>query len=237
MRLVLLFEQQKSHKRLLPLSALRTIIQSGEDFVQQKISSPVGQFRDEVKRKADSIETGSQKAVREFVDSTQRSLDEMQRRIDERPATGPTGDGGSVRMPVWIDPVHGFSTPMCGAIEAIACVLAYPRGLEAIAAGVAAASVLHAALGAAVDAVSSDPSAIDSDVQTVMPGTAPDGARMSGMHEPFCLWHPPVGRTRNPFSGTSPRDSCRNRSRSIPVKASPAWQRGSHCSDDPAANG
>lgn len=80
----IIFEQQKSHKRLLPLSALRTIIQSGEDFVQQKIGSPVHQFREDVKRKADVIEVGSQKAIRDFIDSTQRSLDEMQRRIDDR---------------------------------------------------------------------------------------------------------------------------------------------------------
>lgn len=78
----IIFEQQKSHKRLLPLSALRSIIQSGEDFVH-KIGSPVGQFRDEVKRKADVLEEGH-KAVRDFIDTTQRSLDEMQRRIDDR---------------------------------------------------------------------------------------------------------------------------------------------------------
>lgn len=78
----IIFEQQKSHKRLLPLSALRAIIQSGEDFVQ-KLGTPVGQFREEVKRKADVLEEG-QKAVRDFIDTTQRSLDQMQGRIDDR---------------------------------------------------------------------------------------------------------------------------------------------------------
>lgn len=79
----IIFEQEKSHKRLLPLSALRSIIQSGEDFVQARIGEPVTQFRDEVKRKADVLEEG-QKAIRDFIDSTQRSLDEMQHKIDDR---------------------------------------------------------------------------------------------------------------------------------------------------------
>lgn len=78
----IIFEQEKSHKRLLPLSALRYIIQSGEDFMQ-KLQSPVTQFRDELKRKADVLEESS-KAVRDFVDATQRSLDEMQRKVDDR---------------------------------------------------------------------------------------------------------------------------------------------------------
>lgn len=79
----IIFEQEKSHKRLLPLSALRSIIQSGEDFVQQKIEQPVTQFRDDVRRRAEAI-ADTPKAVREFIDATQRSLDEMQRRVDDR---------------------------------------------------------------------------------------------------------------------------------------------------------
>ncbi len=78
----IIFEQEKSHKRLLPLSALRTIIQSGEDFVQ-KLQQPVTQFGDEVKKKANVIEEGG-KAIRDFVDGAQRSLDEMQKRVDDR---------------------------------------------------------------------------------------------------------------------------------------------------------
>lgn len=79
----IIFEQEKAHKRLLPLSSLRYIIQqSGEDLMQ-RIQSPVTQFRDEVKRKADVLEEGS-KALRDFIEGTQRSLDEMQSKIDER---------------------------------------------------------------------------------------------------------------------------------------------------------
>ena len=79
----IIFEQEKSHKRLLPLSALRSIIQSGEDFVQQKIEPPVHQFRDDVKRRAEAI-ADTPKAVRDFLDATPRSLDDMQRKVDDR---------------------------------------------------------------------------------------------------------------------------------------------------------
>lgn len=75
----IIFEQEKSHKRLLPLSALRTIIQSGEDFLQQRIETPVNQFRDDVKRRAEAIAETPKAAI----DATQRSVDDMQRRIDE----------------------------------------------------------------------------------------------------------------------------------------------------------
>jgi polyhydroxyalkanoate synthesis repressor PhaR len=78
----IIFEQEKSKQSMLPLSALRGIIQSGEDFIN-RLQSPVTQFRDEFRRKAEAIEEGG-KAVRDFVDSTQRSVDEMQRRIDDR---------------------------------------------------------------------------------------------------------------------------------------------------------
>lgn len=79
----IIFEQEKSHKRLLPLSALRSIIQSGEDFVHDNIQSPVNQLRDDVKRRAEVFAEGP-RAVREFIDTTQRSIDEMQRRVDDR---------------------------------------------------------------------------------------------------------------------------------------------------------
>jgi polyhydroxyalkanoate synthesis repressor PhaR len=78
----IIFEQEKSKQNMLPLSALRGIIQSGEEFIN-RLQSPVTQFRDEFRRKAEAIEEGG-KAVRDFVDSTQRSVDEMQRRIDDR---------------------------------------------------------------------------------------------------------------------------------------------------------
>lgn len=78
----IIFEQERSHKSKLPVPALRGIIQSGEEFIQ-RLQSPVIQFKDEFRRKAEVVGEGS-KALREFVDSTQRSIDEMQRRMDER---------------------------------------------------------------------------------------------------------------------------------------------------------
>ncbi len=78
----IIFEQEKSSKGKLPVPALRGIIQSGEEFIQ-RLQSPVNQFRDEFRRKAEVVGESS-KALREFVDSTQRSIDEMQRRMDDR---------------------------------------------------------------------------------------------------------------------------------------------------------
>jgi polyhydroxyalkanoate synthesis repressor PhaR len=79
----IIFEQEKAHKRLLPLASLRYIIQQSGEDIFQKIQSPVSQFKDEVKRKTDALEE-SGKAVKDFIESTQRSLDEMQNRMDER---------------------------------------------------------------------------------------------------------------------------------------------------------
>lgn len=79
----IIFEQEKAHKRLLPLASLRYIIQQSGEDIFQKIQNPVSQFKDEVKRKTDALEE-SGKAVKDFIESTQRSLDEMQNRMDER---------------------------------------------------------------------------------------------------------------------------------------------------------
>jgi polyhydroxyalkanoate synthesis repressor PhaR len=78
----ILFEQEKSNQGKLPVSALRGIIQSGEEFIQ-KLGTPVNQFRDEFKRRAEAVNEGG-RALREFVDGTQKSIDELQRRLDDR---------------------------------------------------------------------------------------------------------------------------------------------------------
>ncbi len=78
----IIFEQEKSNKSQLPVSALRGIIQSGEEFIQ-RLQSPVTQFKDEFRKRAEVVGEGS-RALREFVDSTQQSIDEMQRRMDDR---------------------------------------------------------------------------------------------------------------------------------------------------------
>ncbi|MFW5968733.1 MAG: polyhydroxyalkanoate synthesis regulator DNA-binding domain-containing protein, partial [Persicimonas sp.] len=79
----IVFEQERSKQEgMLPVSALRGIIQSGEEFIL-RLQAPVHQFRDEFRRRAGAIEEGG-KAVRDFIDSTQESVDEMQQRIDDR---------------------------------------------------------------------------------------------------------------------------------------------------------
>ena len=77
----IVLEQQKANPSF-PVSVLRGIIQSGEEFFN-RLQWPVTQFREEFRRRAESLEEGS-RAFREFVDGTQRSVDEMQQRLDER---------------------------------------------------------------------------------------------------------------------------------------------------------
>ena len=77
----IVLEQQKINPSF-PLSALRGIIQSGEEFFA-RLQSPVTQFRQEFRRRAEELEDRG-KAIREFVDGTQESIDEMQQRLDNR---------------------------------------------------------------------------------------------------------------------------------------------------------
>ena len=77
----IVLEQQKVNPSF-PLSALRGIIQSGEEFFG-RLQSPVIQFREEFRRRAENLEDHG-KSIRDFVDGTQASIDEMQRSLDER---------------------------------------------------------------------------------------------------------------------------------------------------------
>ena len=80
----IIFEQERSSDEgKLPIAALRGIIQSGEEFIQ-RLQSPVIQFKDEFRKRAEAVGEGSNKALRDFVEGTQRSIDEMQRRMDDR---------------------------------------------------------------------------------------------------------------------------------------------------------
>ncbi len=77
----IVLEQQKVNPSF-PVSVLRGIIQSGEEFFA-RLQWPVTQFRQEFRRRAETLEDRG-KAIREFVDGTQASIDEMQQRLDER---------------------------------------------------------------------------------------------------------------------------------------------------------
>ena len=85
----IIFEQQKSRRRAMPLSALRTIIQGPAELFG-RLSQPVNQLRDEaakqvekIKRRAEVIDEGRQ-AIIEALENMQRAIEETQHRIDER---------------------------------------------------------------------------------------------------------------------------------------------------------
>ena len=85
----IIFEEEKKSRRILPLPALRSIIQSGGEFLH-RISQPVQQFREDTQRSMDRflrpgevLDEGRQ-ALREYTQSVQRAIDELQKRLDER---------------------------------------------------------------------------------------------------------------------------------------------------------
>ncbi|MFU8804798.1 MAG: polyhydroxyalkanoate synthesis regulator DNA-binding domain-containing protein [Bradymonadaceae bacterium] len=78
----IVLDSEKASESAVPLAVLQGVIQSGEGF-WNKVQSPVLQFREEFRRRGEVLESGG-KAIRDFVDGTQRSIDEMQSRIDER---------------------------------------------------------------------------------------------------------------------------------------------------------
>jgi polyhydroxyalkanoate synthesis repressor PhaR len=85
----IIFEEEKKSRRILPLPALRSIIQSSGEFLQ-RISQPVQQFRDETQRTTarflrpgEVVEEGRQ-AIRDYATGIQRAIDDLQRRLDER---------------------------------------------------------------------------------------------------------------------------------------------------------
>ena len=94
----ILFEEQKKQKTRMPLAVLKDLIAtSGDtisDFIQRKVAQPVQTLREEAERKVDEIveivrkseSTVEEKArsVRDFFASTQRSLDEIHKKLDDR---------------------------------------------------------------------------------------------------------------------------------------------------------
>jgi polyhydroxyalkanoate synthesis repressor PhaR len=91
----ILFEEQKKQKTRMPLSLLKDLISSsGEtisDFIQRKVTKPVASLKEEAEKKVDGIRRMGEstvedtaKQVRDFFSSTQVSLDEIQKKIDDR---------------------------------------------------------------------------------------------------------------------------------------------------------
>ncbi|MBN2494189.1 MAG: polyhydroxyalkanoate synthesis regulator DNA-binding domain-containing protein [Deltaproteobacteria bacterium] len=90
----ILFEEQKKQNTRMPLGLLRDLIRtSGEtitDFLQRRVAQPVQSFKQEAERRVDQIvrrseSTVEEKArhVREFFTTTQRSMDELQKKLDD----------------------------------------------------------------------------------------------------------------------------------------------------------
>ena len=87
----IIYEEEKKMKRVVPLAALRQVVQTGGEFLQRKVSEPIHTLREEaertvnrlIKREKDGIEDVLA-AVREWVDTTQVAMEEVQKRLDDR---------------------------------------------------------------------------------------------------------------------------------------------------------
>lgn len=105
----ILFKEEKKQRKTLPLQTLRGILQSGGDFIQRHITQPVDRIRDEaeetvrkVLRRGDDAHPaeddadaprpvdsaaqrgGAAEAMRDWLDSTQKSFEHLQRTLEER---------------------------------------------------------------------------------------------------------------------------------------------------------
>ncbi|RLB59689.1 MAG: transcriptional regulator [Deltaproteobacteria bacterium] len=101
----ILYEEQKKKVTRMPLDLLRDIIRSGgttvSDFIQKRVTQPVLSFREEAERRVDAIVRRSEQTVedsarqvREFIQNTQKALDDLQQRLGMRSvveALGPRG--------------------------------------------------------------------------------------------------------------------------------------------------
>ena len=91
----ILFEEQKKQKTRMPLDLLKGLIAtSGEtitEFIQKKVTRPVQTIKEEAERKVDELRKRGEttvedtaKQVKDFFAHTQQSLDEVQKKIDDR---------------------------------------------------------------------------------------------------------------------------------------------------------
>ncbi len=96
----IIFEAEKRKRRVLPLSTLRGVIQSGGEFIQKRIADPVTTFREEAERTVGSLSREAERKVgrfvrvegieelrtllAEFAENTGRFYDDMQKAVDDR---------------------------------------------------------------------------------------------------------------------------------------------------------
>jgi polyhydroxyalkanoate synthesis repressor PhaR len=87
----IIYEEEKKMKRVVPLAALRQVIQSGGDFIQRRVTEPINTLREEaertvnrlIKRERDGIEE-MMHVVKEWIDTTQTAMEDVQKRLDDR---------------------------------------------------------------------------------------------------------------------------------------------------------
>jgi polyhydroxyalkanoate synthesis repressor PhaR len=101
----IIFEEEKKQKSFLPLQAMRHLIQSGGESIQDLVAQAGGKVRSALRREphedgdgeaqtqgeergagatAEKERSDASGAVREFLEHSQRTFDEWQKRIDER---------------------------------------------------------------------------------------------------------------------------------------------------------
>lgn len=80
-----LLGEEKEQKGELSLSKLHSLLQSGGQFIQRTIGQPVSSLRDEAERRARKlIDSEPAEDLREFLLGTHKTLDEFQKRIEDR---------------------------------------------------------------------------------------------------------------------------------------------------------
>jgi polyhydroxyalkanoate synthesis repressor PhaR len=101
----IIFEEEKKQKSFLPLHAMRHLIQSGGESIQEFVAQAGGKVRSAFRRERSAEEGGGPEApaeaqvedaaaekpkvdpaaaVREFLEGSQKTFDEWQKRVDER---------------------------------------------------------------------------------------------------------------------------------------------------------
>lgn len=101
----IIFEEEKKQRSFLPLHAMRHLIQSGGESIQEFVAQAGGKVRsaftrtrrpedgsevptdgqpEEAADKAEKAKSDTGAAVREFLEGSQKTFDEWQKRVDER---------------------------------------------------------------------------------------------------------------------------------------------------------
>jgi polyhydroxyalkanoate synthesis repressor PhaR len=87
----ILFEAEKRKKRVLPLSTLRTLIQSGGELIEKGITGPVANIRQEAEKRMSAGREAIAKTrddaagkVSTLQEQTHKTIEDLQRQVEER---------------------------------------------------------------------------------------------------------------------------------------------------------